>query len=232
MQDDLVAIKGTQDGLLISLSPTEQWLTVTGELAKRIDEKTAFFSGARVTVELGERPVPKHELTGLKALLERRNLTIVLIMSDSRTTIEAAQALDIRAGSSSPVTQIDDDLKDALPFTSEEEGIPGVLLRRTLRSGRTVHSDGHVIVFGDVNPGAEIVAVGDVFIWGRLRGSVHAGAHGNEDAVICALDMSPTQIRIAGLIATAPDDNKRRQVMPEMAFIRNQQIVVEAWNNK
>ena len=232
MQDDLVTIKGTQDGLLISLSPTEQWLTVTGELAKRIDEKSAFFTGARVTVELGERPVPKHELTSLKALMERRNLTIVMIMSDSRTTIEAAQGLDIRVGSSSPTEQIDDDLKDALPFTSEEEGIPGVLLRRTLRSGRTVHSDGHVIVYGDVNPGAAIVAVGDVFIWGRLRGSVHAGAHGDETAVICALDMSPTQIRIGGLIATAPEDNKRRQVAPEMAFIRDNQIIVEAWNNK
>ena len=85
-----------------------------------------------------------------------------------------------------------------------------------------------MVVYGDVNPGAEIIAAGDVFIWGKLRGNVHAGANGDESAIVCALQMMPTQLRIAGLIAVSPPD-QRRNIGPEVAFIRNDQIIVEAW---
>ena len=71
MQEQNVAIKGIKDGLLIALSPTEEWLAITTDLAARIDQQSAFFAGARITVDLGQRPVPKHELSSLKALLER-----------------------------------------------------------------------------------------------------------------------------------------------------------------
>ncbi|MFW5692108.1 MAG: septum site-determining protein MinC [Chloroflexota bacterium] len=228
MHEEMVAIKGNKDGLFVSLNPTEEWLQITGELAKRLDEQSDFFAGAKLTIELGTRPVPKHELSGLRALLERRGMEIAVIMSDSRTTIEAAQALDLRAEAATPEL-ITPDLQEALPISSEEEGTPGVLIRRTLRSGRTIHSNGHVVVLGDVNPGAEIIAVGDVFIWGKMRGNVHAGADGDETAIVCALDMTPTQLRIAGYITTSPPE-KRRKPRPERAFIRDNQIVVEAWD--
>ncbi len=226
MREDMVAIKGVGDGLLIALSPTEEWLSVTQELASRIDEKLAFFEGAEITVNLGERPVPKHELSGLKALLERRGLGLSLVMSDSATTLEAAQALDLRTG---VTTETSEEARTVLPIRPEVEGTYGVMLRQTLRSGRVVRSDGHVVIYGDVNPGAEVIAVGDVFIWGTLRGNVHAGADGDENALVCALDMVPTQLRIAGYITTSPTD-KRRKVRPEVALIRDNQIVVEAWN--
>ena len=102
------------------------------------------------------------------------------------------------------------------------------MIRRTLRSGRTVHSRGHVIVYGDVNPGAQIIATGDIIIWGRLRGTVHAGVEGDMNAVICALDMSPNQLRIADLIATSPKDNQRT-IRPEVASVRDDHIIVEIW---
>jgi septum site-determining protein MinC len=224
-----VTIKGVKDGLLISLSQTEEWQQVMKDLASRIDEKVAFFTGARITIDVGARPVPKHELTTLKALLERRNLSMYAVHSDSETTLNAAESIDLRTASSTPATpRVAND--DIAPINPEEEGTPGVMIRRTLRSGRTIHSKGHVVVFGDVNPGAEIVATGDVIVWGRLRGNVHAGAQGDERAIVCALDMIPNQLRIARYIVTSPDD-KRRKPRPEMASIRDQQIVVESWNS-
>jgi septum site-determining protein MinC len=78
------------------------------------------------------------------------------------------------------------------------------VVERTLRSGFSVRHAGHVVVIGDVNAGAQVIAGGSVLVWGRMRGMVHAGADGNEKAVVCALDLSPTQLRIAGLIATTP----------------------------
>ena len=223
MTTETVAIKGSSDGLLVALDPDEEWLTVTGNLAAKIDEQSAFFEGARIIIDVGTRPVPKYELSGLKALLERRGLTFAQILSDSATTTESANALDIRTGASSEEAD-----NDALPISPEEIGEQGVFLRRTLRSGRTVHTHGSVVIIGDVNPGAEVIAGGDVIIWGRLRGNVHAGADGDETAIVCALHMMPTQLRIAGFITTSPPD-KRAQSIPEVALIRDEQIVVEAW---
>lgn len=227
MQEQTFAIKGVKDGLLIELSPTEEWNPMTAGLAAHLDEKPAFFAGARIIVDVGERPVPKHELTSLKALLERRGLMLWAVLSASPTTNEAAEALDLRTNAGSTVPGRDE-ADYEMEINPEESGTTGVMLRRTLRSGRTVHSAGHVVVYGDVNPGAEIIAIGDIIIWGRLRGNAHAGADGDENAVICALDMIPTQLRIAGYIVTAPAE-KRRQPRPEIALVRDNQIVVEAW---
>ena len=227
MQDELLAIKGVRDGLLISLSSTEKWQSVTDHLAARIDDRADFFAGASITVELGARPVPKYELSSLKALLERRGLSLSMVLSESITTIESARALDLQTESVKPAASPKaPGSQETRPVDPEETGTAGVLFRRTLRSGRTIHSDGHVVVFGDVNPGAKVIADGDIVIWGKLRGMVHAGANGDESAIVCALDMNPSQLRIAGYIVTSPP-GKRSKIMPEMALIRDNQIIVE-----
>jgi septum site-determining protein MinC len=228
MEEQRVAIKGIKEGLLISVSPTEEWQSITADLAARIDQQSNFFAGARITLDVGERPVPKHELMSLKALLERRGLSLWSVLSDSTTTIDAAQSLDLKTSTTNSIPGRED--TDGDEFPSEEDGTIGVLIKRTLRSGRTVNSRGHVVVLGDVNPGAQIIAAGDVIVWGRLRGIVHAGASGDEDVVVCALDMTPTQLRIAGYITTSPPD-KRRNPKPEMASVRAGQIIVEPWTN-
>jgi len=69
-----------------------------------------------------------------------------------------------------------------------------------------------------------------VVVWGRLRGVVHAGAGGDAEAVVCALDLSPTQLRIANHIATSPA--RKGEPKPEMARIRDGQIVAERWSAK
>ena len=73
----------------------------------------------------------------------------------------------------------------------------------------------------------EIIAGGNVLVWGRLRGTVHAGALGDRKAVICALELAPTQLRIADLIARAPEGGAGR--FPEVAFVEHDQIGVEPW---
>jgi septum site-determining protein MinC len=75
-----------------------------------------------------------------------------------------------------------------------------------------------------------VVAGGDVIVWGRLRGMVHAGAQGDEGATVCALDLSPIQLRIAGQIALTP--KRRGKPQPEMARLINGQVVAEPWVSK
>lgn len=227
MPDSTVAIKGTKEGLLIALDPAEEWQLITSDLATRLDGQSSFYAGARVTLDVGARPVRKDELGSIKALLERRGMSLWSVQSESSTTIDSANALDLRATyNGTQTSSVSDD--GVAMFNAEEDGTTGVMIRRTLRSGRTVHSQGHVVVFGDVNPGAEIIATGDVIVWGRLRGNVHAGANGDTTAVVCALDMIPTQLRIATYITVSPAE-KRHKPKPEIALIRDDQIVVEAW---
>lgn len=228
MRDGMVAIKGVKDGLLIALDEHEEWQVVLTELTTRIDQQSTFFAGAKISVDLGQRPVPKYALGSLKAALERRGLNLAVIISESATTLDAASALDLRTTNTS--TQHTRPKTETTAINPAEEGMPGVLIRRTLRSGRIIRSNGHVVVMGDVNPGAEIVAGGDIIIWGVLRGNAHAGAHGDEEAVVCALDLIPTQLRIAGYVSPSLNNDKRHKARPETALIRDKQIVVEAWN--
>lgn len=225
MQEELIAIKGVNDGLLISLSATESWQSVTDQLAARIDEKAGFYAGANITIELGERPVPKYELSSLKALLERRGLTLSLVRSESDTTQKSAASLAVPIAEKQP--QPKPAMQETAPVNPEETGTTGVLFRRTLRSGRTIHSEGHVIVFGDVNPGAKVIAAGDIVVWGKLRGYVHAGVGGDESAIVCALEMSPSQLRIADYAVTTPP-GKRKRIKPEVALVRGNRIVLQA----
>jgi len=229
MREQSIAIKGVKDGLLVSISEGEEWAAIIADLAGRIDTQSAFFAGARITLDLGARPVRRDELGSIKAMLERRGVSLYAVLSESYTSIDAAAALDLRAQYTG-TAQGARTTEDSASYSSEEDGSAGVLIRRTLRSGRTVRSDGHVVVLGDVNAGASIVAGGDIIVWGRLRGSIHAGAYGDETAVVCALDMAPTQLRIADFISVSPVD-KRQKPTPERAAIVGAQIVVEPWTD-
>ena len=80
---------------------------------------------------------------------------------------------------------------------------------------------------GDVNPGAEVIAGGNVLVWGKLRGMVHAGALGDSEAVVCALVLAPTQLRINNKIAISPAEGRKKH--PEMALVRDGKVVAEPW---
>jgi septum site-determining protein MinC len=164
---------------------------------------------------------------------------LLALLSTNEATLAAAQALELFTDLNAIPTRsrgltdtnIDPEEEEGYvvpPMDSEEYGTGGVLIKRTLRSGRTVHNIGHVVIIGDVNSGAEVIASGDIIVWGKVRGVVHAGAQGDENAVVCALDLAPTQLRIAGLITVPPKD-KRRNPRPEMARVNHGQIEAIPW---
>lgn len=97
----------------------------------------------------------------------------------------------------------------------------------TLRSGQKLSSEGHLIVQGDVNPGAELKAAGNIVVLGTLKGIVHAGATGDRAASVSALVLSPTQIRIADVITRAPDEQAIPNG-PETAYIMQDRIFIES----
>lgn len=105
---------------------------------------------------------------------------------------------------------------------------------RTLRSGAIIRFPGDVVVFGDVNAGAQIEAAGNILVLGALRGLAHAGASGDERCVIISFDLRPTQIRIGNKIAMAPDDRPERpkHATPEIAWVDEEAVVIEDYAGK
>ncbi len=106
-----------------------------------------------------------------------------------------------------------------------------ILIRRTLRSGQRIKYHTNIVVIGDVNPGAEVIAGGDIIVLGKLRGVVHAGAGGREEAQVVALSLQPTQLRIASIISRPPDEGQGDNLAPERAYIKKSQIVVDKLRN-
>jgi septum site-determining protein MinC len=119
---------------------------------------------------------------------------------------------------------------EAEPAVDAMGGRRVLAIHRTLRSGAAVHYDGDVHVFGDVNAGAHVRAGGSIVVFGRLRGTVHAGAQGDVQATVVAFDMAPTQIRIGKHIALAPERGGAEAWVPEIAHVADGAIVLEAFS--
>ncbi|MCA9493330.1 MAG: septum site-determining protein MinC [Myxococcales bacterium] len=116
------------------------------------------------------------------------------------------------------------------PAPVREEGKRTQVIHRTLRSGSVVRFDGDLFVFGDVNPGAQVVATGNITVLGALKGMAHAGAAGDETAFILAFDLRPTQLRIGRKIAIPPERRSSADLHPEIAAVVDEQIVLEAYH--
>lgn len=223
-----VSFKGTREGLCITLGEGG-WNDLLNELALQLERPSAqaFFRGARVLLETGTRAIGVTEIEELVALLAQHDMTLGSIVGAPgaqqaldlvQTTLTAPEAMEPGNG----------DLPTGESVPPEEE-LPALFVHRTVRSGQVIQHAGTVVVYGDVNPGAEVIAEGDVLVWGKLRGVVHAGASGNENAIVGALILAPTQLRIGGQIARAPDGKRPGHAPAEIARVRNGQIVVEPW---
>jgi septum site-determining protein MinC len=225
MSEPKVQIKGIREGLLV-IPEDGAWEEVRQSILGQIDIQREFLKGARLAVDLGNHTLRAVELSMLRDQISERGLTLWAVLSSSPTTEQTAQTLGLATRLNKPRPErTNRPLETAL--TSGEQAI---LIHRTLRSGFSLKNPGHVVVIGDVNPGAEIIAGGNVIVWGHLRGMVHAGAEGNESSVVCALDLAPTQLRIGGMIATAPQ--RRGKPQPEVARVKDGQVVAEPWNPK
>ena len=221
--DSLIQIKGIKEGLLIT-AQSGSWEDRKAELFKLVMEKESFFSGARVCLDVGESLLRVKEITQLRNQLNDHAITLWAILSTSEVTSNNARALgfEINLPGKKEIKESEEKVDDA--------GEKAVLVNRTLRAGYRVEAKEHVIIVGDVNPGAEIVSAGNIIIWGKLRGSAIAGVEGDLNAVICALDMKPTQLRIGDVVF--PPLQLKGKNFPIEASIKNGEPKIEFWNKE
>ena len=218
----LVQIKGIRDGLLATFADAP-WEEQRIALLAQIDERPSFFQGARLAMDLGPQILKVNDLVDLRDQLSERNVTLWAVVSESPTTEQTAQLLGLATRISKPRPEEHRQFAD--PITNDT----ALFVHKTLRSGTRIEFPGHVVVVGDVNPGAEIVAVGNVIVWGRVRGLIHAGCKGDRSAFICALDLSANQLRIADEASAMLKPQKDPK--PEIASINSEgRLQADLWH--
>jgi septum site-determining protein MinC len=222
----LIQIKGMRDGLLIALAGAA-WPELAAAFIENIDGQPAFFEGARVALDVGPQDLRVAELSSLRDQLSERGISLWAVLSESGVTEATAQNLGLATRLSKPHPH--NEYAEVREAAAADLEATARWIVGPLRSGGRIVYAGSVVVLGDVNPGAEIVAGGSVVVWGRLRGVVHAGADGDEGAVVCALELAPTQLRIAGEIAVSPQKHGSSQ--PEVARLKDGQLTAEPWQD-
>jgi septum site-determining protein MinC len=244
-----ISIKGTREGLTITLGSgdTQQ---LYDDLSRHLKLQGAFFRGGIVALDVGARSMDVQHLCSFRDLLSQHTMTLRTVVTADPTTLGVADEMGLRAiGAEAPA---EPELQPpapapvkpqpvARPPLSPGPALPpaapiaqdnsrGLILKRRLRAGQIVRHSGSVVIIGDVNVGAEIIAGGDVVVWGKLRGTVHAGYPNDDSAMVCALDLAPLQLRLGGFIAR-PEETaaERGSVYPEVGHVRDGAIVVERW---
>lgn len=218
----IVQIKGIRDGLLATFVGAP-WEEQRSALMTQINERSAFFQGARLAMDVGEQVLKVNDLVDLRDWLSERSITLWAVLSTSPTTETSAQLLGLATRISKPRPE---ETRHVLDAVSSDTAL---FISKTIRSGTRVEYPGTIVIFGDVNPGAEIIAEGNVIVWGRVRGVIHAGVKGDRSAFICALDLSASQLRIAE--ETSATLKPQKDPRPEIASINDEgKLQAELWH--
>ncbi len=216
-----VVIKKNKLGITVVLDKDLTYEEMKKELEEKFKQSARFFKDAEVAVSFqGARLDQIQENELVQIIVDNSDLKVICIVDeDKEREVLFQKAID---------------KKDTV-----ESVQGGQFYKGTLRSGQLLESETSIIVLGDVNRGAKVVAAGNVIVLGMLKGTAYAGANGNEKAFVVALDMDPMQIRIAETIARKADEaikksNKksmfRKQsplVEPQIAYVEDNNIYIE-----
>jgi septum site-determining protein MinC len=220
MDENGITFKATVNGLILIMKEEDSFEAVVEQIGRKLDTAGKFFKGASITIRYRGKKLTKQEEEKLAELIALK--TGAEIRSFEEDTSEAEKDQNDETEEAHQKTKL-----RKLYFKGINEGNTK-FFRGTVRSGQLVSFDGNIVVIGDVNPGGVVEALGNVIVVGSLRGVVHAGADGNKEAVVVALNLQPTQLRIADVITRSPDEEGlRSSAVPELAFVRDDMVYIE-----
>ncbi|MEN6314068.1 MAG: septum site-determining protein MinC [Clostridiaceae bacterium] len=219
MDDNIISFKATVNGLILIMRGEDDFETVYDHIEKKLESSGRFFKGASIAVKYRGRKLIAEQEEKIKELLSRKTSAEIKSFEEDSALMEKEQA-EVEKSHEKPKMKL-------MFFKGLEEGMTK-FYKGTVRSGQLISFDGNLVIIGDVNPGGEILATGNIVVMGSLRGMVHAGADGNKEAIVAALCLQPTQLRIADVITRPPDTKENRQgLIPEMAFVKDDMVYIE-----
>lgn len=233
----VIKLRGTKEGFILNVKEFTSFSEFFGSFKELILSSPQIFEGGKIAgingIELSaleRRQLSefaremKLDILSLEAYEERPKQSCKIHYEPSireEAPLPSKEALFAMGGRGDQV------IADLL---ADEEAMKETLFYKgTVRSGVNLESDKHIVVVGDVNPGASLVAGGNIVVLGVLRGLAHAGAFGDENAIICAWKFKPTQIRIAHCITMPPEEGEVDVAYPEVACVENGTMIIKSY---
>jgi len=205
-----VIIKGNKYGIVVVLSPDLPFDELKQLIKQKFQESSKFFENAKMAISFEGRKLTNDEQREILDIIhENTDMHILCIIENDPEVEERFQK---------PLEQ----------KLLELSNNTGQFYKGILRSGTSLEFETSVVIIGDVNHGARVVSKGNIIVLGSLKGTAYAGATGNTNSFVVALNMNPTQIRIADVIARAPDKPVKDEAKEaKIAFLEDGNIYIE-----
>ena len=206
-----MSVEVTPDGrsaeLVINLKAWGSFADMKAELERNLTTIDSYLKGSMVSIDVGNKSITERQLREMEDILLEHGFHMRELINGEEPRSDPGR-LRIYQG-------------------ADEAENNTTMIYRSLRSGQKYRSEGNMVVLGDINPGAEVIAGGNILVMGALKGIAHAGAYGDESAVIAAYRLNPIQLRIANHITRPPDGENIVVNTPELAKIRAGKVVIE-----
>ncbi len=235
---DAILIKGNKYGLTIIINDQVDFSTIKDALFKKLNDSRKFFGSSKVSLTFEGKILSTEEQKTLIEIIQSASDLDIVCIIDSQ--LELSQVLEVKSVTSP--TEIENKNTNEISNVSsmhiekpiKTQIIPenaAIFHKGTLRSGQEIIADSSIIVMGNVHNGATVAAKGNVIVIGKLNGCVHAGKDGNATAFVVALNMSPTQLRIADVFGRSPDKKGKKIIsIPQIAYVEDERIIIENIN--
>jgi len=207
-----VVIKGNKNGIVVILDENIEFDELKNCLIEKFTSASKFFENANMAISFEGRKLSDIEEREILDVIEKEtDINIVCVVDNDELRQQIFKnAVDTKI--------------------AEESAHSGQFYKGTLRSGQVLESESSIIILGDVNPGGKVIAKGNVVVLGSLKGNIFAGAGGDENAFVVAIEMDPMQIRIGSVIARCSDSTTKAKLKKgeaKIAYVEEGNIYIE-----
>ena len=227
MSGEIVKLKGSKQGLQLVFAPDAEFDAIKADIQNKLVEGSRFFRRGTV-IQIAPGTLSAKNEAALRKLFHQHG---VLFRVEDLSEVTPKSAPKKAAPPPPSQEEPKAETPTIAPAVAPAAAVPPeekrmLVINRTVRGGQEIQSQGSIMICGNVNPGAQIIAGGSIDIRGTCKGMVHAGAYGDATAFIVADRLMPTQIRIADRIAQPPEQMETPTVA-ERASIIDGKIVIE-----
>jgi len=199
-----ISINLKKDEVLIKIDDNAVQRKIVSELHKKLKELKKMYQEEKTPIRVTGKVLTNKELEEIKKVIKKE--IDVEIKFDTPTTL----------GLHSITRSYKRDVgKSETTFH-----------RGSLRSGQRMEVEGSIVVIGDVNAGAEVIAADNIAVIGNLRGLAHAGAKGNKDAIIAASTLDVVQLRISNIVKEI-DREEEGIIEHAFVYVDEDKIIIE-----
>jgi len=226
----IVAIKGVDDKLEVYFNEMASYPSLREDLIQKLQNNKNFFLNSNAKVVISGRNLSSAQRREIKRIFAMDyGINDVYYADEIKQMTEPAEMYQT---SESEEKEPPSATFGEIELVSREYfDAKSIFISATVRSGQRIECEGDIVVLGDVNPGAEIIAGGSIAVFGTLRGLAHAGAGGREDVCVAALYMKPKQLRLSGRVLM-PEENRKDTAVGEIAQLVEGKVVFRPINRK